>query len=100
LTDKKGKTVLENCPLLLREDRGFIIQLVVGHGPEDGEGAYLVLVWGFMPRLGPKADETWVMKRRLYCRRFLARPVRAFFFSEASTFGVWLRTLPAWARDP
>ena len=36
----------------------------------------------------------------LTCIRLLARPVLAFFFSSASTFGVWPLTLPARAKEP
>merc|ERR1711933_48574 len=51
------------------------------------------------PFLRPKVATT-LTKRRLYCMRRLARPVFFFFFSWASTLGVWPLTLPARARDP
>merc|ERR1719480_230310 len=52
----------------------------------------------FGPRFGPPF--TTVTKRRLYTRRFLALPVRTFFFSALATLGVWFFTLPARARLP
>merc|ERR1719171_2823364 len=50
------------------------------------------------PRLGPPL--TTLTKRRLYVIRFLARPVRFFFFSAFATFGVWFFTFPARAKLP
>ena len=50
----------------------------------------------FLP--GPTTTFT---NRRLYCRRFFARPVKFLLvFSPLATFGVWPRTLPARASDP
>ncbi len=39
-------------------------------------------------------------KRRLYLRRWNARPLGTFFFSAGATFGVCERTLPARAKEP
>merc|ERR1719330_558697 len=56
----------------------------------------------FMFELGPRFGPpfTTLTKRRLYTKRFLARPVRDFFFSVLATFGVWFFTLPARAKLP
>jgi hypothetical protein len=43
---------------------------------------------------------TVTLKRLLYCRRRLARPVFCFFLGVFSTLGVWPLTFPARARDP
>ncbi len=51
------------------------------------------------PFLRPKVWTT-LTNRRLYWILLLARPVFFFFFSWASTLGVWPRTLPARAREP
>merc|ERR1719171_981723 len=52
----------------------------------------------FGPRFAPPL--TTLTKRRLYTKRFLARPVIFFFFSAFATFGVWFFTLPARAKLP
>ncbi|KAL7529365.1 hypothetical protein ACHAWF_002954 [Thalassiosira exigua] len=54
----------------------------------------------FGPTLFPPIPVTTLTYRRLYCMRFFARPRGCFFFSWASTFGVWPFTLPARASDP
>merc|ERR1719181_567814 len=56
----------------------------------------------FMLELGPlfAPPFTTVTKRRLYTRRFLARPVSFFFLSALATLGVWFLTLPARAKLP
>ena len=47
---------------------------------------------------GPTSTLT---NRRLYCKRFFARPVNLWpVFSPLATFGVWPRTFPARASDP
>merc|ERR1719469_973973 len=56
----------------------------------------------FMLELGPRFGPpfTTLTKRRLYTKRFLARPVSDFFFSAFATFGVWFFTFPARAKLP
>merc|ERR1712045_602628 len=53
----------------------------------------------FGPRRLPNVATT-LTNRLLYWILLLARPVRFFFFSCASTFGVCPRTLPARAKEP
>merc|ERR1719347_265648 len=53
----------------------------------------------FGPFLRPKVSTT-LTKRLLYWILLFARPVFFFFFSPASTFGVWPLTFPARAREP
>jgi hypothetical protein len=53
------------------------------------------------PTFFPPIPVTTLTYRRLYWRRFLARPRGIFFFSSCfSTLGVWPLTFPARARDP
>jgi len=52
------------------------------------------------PTFFPPIPVTTLTYRRLYCMRFFARPRGCFFFSWASTLGVWPFTLPARASDP
>merc|ERR1719495_1223507 len=52
------------------------------------------------PFLRPPKVSTTLTNLLTYWILLLARPVFFFFFSPASTLGVWPRTFPALAKDP
>ena len=92
--------------------RSHVVRVARGrdeHRPLLVRGAIAVdeRTYPHLPRgcvLGPfflPGPTTTFTNRRLYCRRFFARPVKALLvFSPLATFGVWPRTLPARASDP
>ena len=92
--------------------RSHVVRVARGrdeHRPLQVRGATAVdeRTYPHLPRgcvLGPfflPGPTTTFTNRRLYCRRFFARPVKALLvFSPLATFGVWPRTLPARASDP
>ena len=92
--------------------RSHVVRVARGrdeHRPLLVRGATAVdeRTYPHLPRgcvLGPfflPGPTTTFTNRRLYCRRFFARPVKFLLvFSPLATFGVWPRTLPARASDP
>ena len=96
----KDSSSMQNSNNKSRKEEEFQVRLLLRLNTINRLFIYCLTLWVLGPRRLPPGAVTTLTNLRLYWILFLARPRAVFFFSWASTLGVWFFTLPARARDP